>query len=48
MKDKRLVVDGGKCFAGSFNGVNRTVNRIQLKLVLCRVFTTMDGAIWLH
>ncbi len=26
-----------KCFTSSFNGINRTVNRIQLKLVHCKV-----------
>ncbi len=37
MTDRQLVMEGEKCFAGSFNGINRTVNGIQLKLVLCRV-----------
>lgn len=37
MTDRQLVTQGGKCFAGGFNGINRTVNGIQLKLVPRRV-----------
>lgn len=37
MTDRQLVIGGEKCFAGSFNGINRTVNEIQLKCVPCWV-----------
>lgn len=33
--DRQLVMEWGKSFSGNFNGINRTVNGIQLKLVLC-------------
>ena len=37
MTDRQLVMEREKCFTGSFNGKSRTVNGIQLKLVLCRI-----------
>lgn len=37
MTDRQPVTEGQKCFVGSFNGINSTINGIQLKPGLCRV-----------